>query len=256
MPIPDEWARFALAPRALTASEKYTVFLSYRSANRAWVLSLYDVLKRYGHKVFIDQVELAAGDELIPRLEQALRGSQAGVLVWSDASRDSSWVSKEYQTMERQATNREGFKFVPVRLDNTELPDFAQNRIFLDFHAYPDGPNGGELLRLLHAVVGKPLSEDAARYALDQAGAAPEHDVRMACVRGPGVQGRRKPDQTQGLPGSVDSARGDTEGVSQGDSAQAADGPRAQPPGTGWRLGPGRRRGAGDPRGALRARRT
>ena len=168
MPIPEEWARFELAPRALAPNEKYTVFLSYRSANRAWVLSLYDVLKRYGHKVFIDQVELAAGDELIPRLEEALRTSQAGVLVWSQASRDSAWVSKEYQTMERQATKRATFKFVPVTLDSAELPDFAQNRIYVDFHAYPDGPNGGELLRLLHAVVGKPLSEEAARYALEQ----------------------------------------------------------------------------------------
>jgi len=166
--IPQEWQQFELAPRALAAGEKYTVFLSYRSANRAWVLSLYDVLRRYGHTVFIDQVELAAGDELIPRLESALGTSQAGVLVWSDASRDSAWVSKEYQTMERQATRRSNFRFIPVKLDTTEPPDFAQNRIFVDFQAYPDGPNGGELLRLLHAVIGKPLSSEAAHYAMAQ----------------------------------------------------------------------------------------
>jgi tetratricopeptide (TPR) repeat protein len=57
---------------------------------------------------------------------------------------------------------------VPVRLDSTDLPDFAANRIFLGFSAYPDGPNGGELLRLLHAVVGKSLSEEAARAANEQ----------------------------------------------------------------------------------------
>ena len=168
MAIPQEWQQFELAPRPLATNEKYTVFLSYRSANRAWVLSLYDVLRRYGHTVFIDQVELAAGDELIPRLESALRTSQAGVLVWSNASSDSAWVSKEYQTMERNATNRPNFKFIPVRLDTTELPDFAQNRIFVDFQAYPDGPNGGELLRLLHAVIGKPLSTEAVHYAAAQ----------------------------------------------------------------------------------------
>ena len=55
---------------------------------------------RYGHTVFLDQVELAAGDELITRLEYALRTSQAGVLVWSNASRDSAWVRQEYQVME------------------------------------------------------------------------------------------------------------------------------------------------------------
>ncbi|CAH2402735.1 hypothetical protein [Mesorhizobium escarrei] len=63
--------------------------------------------------------------------------------------------------MEQRTTKKKGFRFVPVRLDNAELQDFADLRIFLDFHAYPDGPIGGELLRLLHAVVGEPLSEEA-----------------------------------------------------------------------------------------------
>ena len=36
-----------------------------------------------------------------------------------------------------------GFCFVPIRLDDTELPLFAEGRVFLDFGAYPDGPNGG-----------------------------------------------------------------------------------------------------------------
>jgi hypothetical protein len=106
------------------------------------VLSLYDVLRRYGHKVFIDQVELAPGDELITRLENALGASQAGILVWSEASRDSDWVRKEYQTMERQATDHSNFRFVPVKLDSSKAPRFAENRIFVDFHAYPDGPDG------------------------------------------------------------------------------------------------------------------
>ncbi len=144
------------------------MFLSYRSANRAWVLNLYDVLRHHGHKVFLDQVVLSAGDELVTRLETALSASHAGVLIWSEATRDSDWVRREYQTMERMATKRPGFKFVPVRLDASELPEFAANRIFLDFKEYTDGPNGGELLRLLHAVVGKALSDEAVHFALIQ----------------------------------------------------------------------------------------
>jgi hypothetical protein len=164
---PTEWTKFVPPPRPLADGEKWNVFLSYRSANRAWVLSLYDVLREYGHKVFLDQVALAAGDELITRLEDALRGSQAGVLVWSNAARDSDWVRKEYQVMERQTTKR-AFRFVPVQLDSTALPDFAESHIFLNFQAYPDGPNGGELLRLLHGVIGLPLTPEAARFALEQ----------------------------------------------------------------------------------------
>lgn len=178
MSASSEWTR--LAPRAnpLGDGENWNVFLSYRSVDRRWVLNLYDVLRDHGHQVFLDQCVLKGGDELIRRLEEALASSQAGVLAWSSASRDSDWVYREYQAMERQADRRD-FQFVPVRLDDDELPGFAQNRIFLDFAAYPDGPNGGELLRLLHAVVGEPLSEEAARFASEQDEAAHHADARI-----------------------------------------------------------------------------
>jgi tetratricopeptide (TPR) repeat protein len=163
-----DWLALAPKPRPLSGTDKYTVFLSYRSADRLWVLNLYDVLRVHGHMVFIDQVELTAGDRLTKRLEDALTTSQAGVLVWSASSSDSDWVRREYETMEKQASKKPAFRFVPVRLDNAELPAFADNRIFLDFNAYPDGPNGGELLRLLHAVVGLSLSPEAAHFAAEQ----------------------------------------------------------------------------------------
>jgi tetratricopeptide (TPR) repeat protein len=139
---------------------------------RKSVLNLYDVLRELGHKVFLDQVVLKAGDQLTQRLEKVLPACKAGVLIWSNAARDSDWVSREYQAMERLASSKKDFQFVPVKLDNSELPLFADNRIFLDFSSYPDGPNGGELLRLLHAIVGLPLSDQAARFANEQDEAA------------------------------------------------------------------------------------
>ena len=89
------------------------------------------------------------------------------MLIWSSAKSDSPWVNREYQVLERLATGKPGFQFVPVRLDSSRLPVFGSNRIFLDFSSYPDGPNGGELLRLLHGVAGQPLSREAAQFALD-----------------------------------------------------------------------------------------
>ena len=168
MSLPEQWIKLAPKPRDLIGSDQWNVFLSYRSVNRSWVLNLYDVLRQQGHKVFLDQCVLKVGDELITRLEGALGTSQAGVLVWSTATRDSDWVRREYQVLEKLANQKKGFQFVPIRLDQTEIPLFAENRIFLDFSSYPDGPNGGELLRLLYAVVGLPLSEEAAQFASQQ----------------------------------------------------------------------------------------
>ena len=88
MSFPIEWAKFVPKPRPLTSGDKYHVFLSYRSVNRAWVLNLYDVLRAHGHEVFLDQCVLKAGDPLIKNLEAGLTSSQTGVLVWSSATAD------------------------------------------------------------------------------------------------------------------------------------------------------------------------
>src|SRR5262249_23532810 len=124
--------------------------------------------------VFLDQVVLTGGDDLIRVLEDGLSKSQGGILIWSKGSADSEWVRSEYETLDRQAKTRKGFCFVPVRLDNAELPIFAQNRVFLDFGTYPDGPNGGELLRLLYGITGQAFTDEAAHFAANQDAAARE----------------------------------------------------------------------------------
>lgn len=183
MTVLDDWKSFAPEPKPLSGDQKWNVFLSYRSVNRPWVLNLYDVLREAGHTVFLDQCVLKAGDQLIRTLEDALDQTQCGVLVWSSESRDSEWVRKEYEVMESRATeDPEGFQFVPLRLDSDDLPRFARNRVFLDFSSYPDGPNGGELLRLLHSVVAEPLSNDAARFASDQDEEARTESARIGAA--------------------------------------------------------------------------
>ena len=178
----DDWFKLAPQPRELTGNQQWNVFLSYRSVDRAWTLNLYDVLKRHGHKVFIDQTELAAGSELMTRLQDALQNSQSGVLIWSQATSDSKWVANEYQVLNRMALEDSNFFFVPVRLDSAKLPPMVANRVFLDFSSYPDGPNGGDLLRLLHGIVGQSLSREAADFALklDEAAKQAADDVNAA----------------------------------------------------------------------------
>ena len=179
MPIPLEWLQYAPKPKPLTDGNEWNVFLSYRSINRPWVLSLYDVLTELGHKVFLDQYVLKAGDILITTLEDALEKSQTGVLVWSNSTKDSDWVRKEYNTLETMATGNKNFQFIPVKIENAKMPTFAANRIFIDFSNYPDGPNGGDLLRLLHAIAGKPLSDEAVHFANEQDEASKDDTAKV-----------------------------------------------------------------------------
>jgi len=163
--IPKEWLQYAPKPKPVSKDEVWNVFLSYRSVNRAWVLGLYDVLTELGHKVFFDQYVLKAGDNLSGSLYDGLNRSQAGVLIWSAANLDLERFGKEYYNLERKAIDNKKFIFIPVKIDNSPLPTFADNRIFFDFSSYPDGPAGGDLLRLLYAIAGIPLTDEALHFA-------------------------------------------------------------------------------------------
>jgi tetratricopeptide (TPR) repeat protein len=50
-------------------------------------------------------------------------------------------------------------------LDNEELPTFAADSLYVDFSDCIEGPRGPKLLRVLYGLVGKPLKEDAVRFA-------------------------------------------------------------------------------------------
>jgi tetratricopeptide (TPR) repeat protein len=166
--IPQEWIQYLPQPNPLTENKKWNVFLSYRSVNRGWVLNLYDVLTEIGFKVFLDQYVLKPGDSLVRTLEDGLENSQAGILIWSNAATDSEWVRNEYDVMISRATNDKTFHFVPVKIERVKLPVFANTKLFIDFTEYPDGPNGGDLLRLVYGIVGKPLNDEAVHFAWEQ----------------------------------------------------------------------------------------
>jgi hypothetical protein len=190
-PVPREgdedpyevWLRFAPKPRPLASGEKWHVFISYRSINRLWALHLHDVLCDLDYKVFLDRVELTPGDDLVSGSHGALDGSQAGVLIWSEtAAADSAWIERESAMLKSVADNKTGFAFVTARLDSGALPRFAEGRVSVDFSAYPDGPNGGALLHLLHALANKPMDQEAAVVAAQQDEVATAESGRVAAA--------------------------------------------------------------------------
>jgi tetratricopeptide (TPR) repeat protein len=205
--LSSEWLKYAPTPPPLSSGDEWHVFLSYRSVNRSWVLNLYDILRQLGYQTFIDQCALTPGEFLARRLQKALNTSQAGVLIWSRATADSEWVEREYSTLDALTINKVGFRFVPIVLDGSDLPLFLKNRVYLDFSSYPDGPNGGDLLRLVHGIVGKPLSEEAAHFAAEQDEAAQIATIKIkAALRNGRAERISEVAKAGGLPWETSSA--------------------------------------------------
>jgi len=160
-----EWLQLAPKPPELGKDEKWHVFLSYRSVNRTWVLHLYDAFKQAGFEVFLDQLEIPAGSSLTTRLNAALATSKSGVIIWSTAYKDSDWCVQEYDTMNAMRAKGRGFQFVVVKLGGADLPPLVEKDVYVDFTDYPDGPQGGELLKLMYGVMAKPLPPEVLRAA-------------------------------------------------------------------------------------------
>jgi tetratricopeptide (TPR) repeat protein len=163
----ERW--LALAPHSplRSATDQWDVFLSYRSVSRRWVLALYDVLRQLDYQVFLDQYVLSADNRLGAALQQHLQQSGSGVLIWSARSEDSEWCQKELAAFEQMESSKANFRYVVAKVDASELPLFARQKLWIDFSEFREGPCGSNLLRLLCGLQGKPLPPDAVGMAAE-----------------------------------------------------------------------------------------
>jgi tetratricopeptide (TPR) repeat protein len=132
-------------------------------------MALFDALKLAGWDPFLDQYDLVPGSNLEMSLTDGLQASSSGVILWSSRTRDSEWCRRERQAMTSlKDSNRNTprpFNFVFAKLDNEQLPLFAQADLYIDFQDSPEGPRGVNLLKLICGMRAVPLSPEAVTLA-------------------------------------------------------------------------------------------
>jgi len=111
---------------------KYDAFISYSHADKEWVTAFAERLQREGLKIAYDSEFITAGDLLVIEIEEAIRSSATGILVFSSASAASNWVKNEYATLMKHSIET-GRRFIPVLIDDVDLPEFAAARYYADF---------------------------------------------------------------------------------------------------------------------------
>jgi tetratricopeptide (TPR) repeat protein len=157
----QRWLQYAPKPPS-RGKNSYDAFISYRSADRAWAMALYDVLKLAGWDAFLDQYDLVPGADLETSLTEGLEASSSGVILWSSRTKDSDWCKRERNAM-RTLKDRPGgtFEYVFAKLDTEPLPLFAQADLYVGFEESPEGPRGVNLLKVMCGMRGIPLAPDA-----------------------------------------------------------------------------------------------
>lgn len=111
----------------------YDVFLSYSSKDKQAVRELAQRLKKDGLRVWFDEWEIKPGDLISLKVEQGLEQSRTLVLVMSANAFASDWVMLERHTaIFRDPTNAER-RFIPLRLDDTEIKDTLKQFSYVDW---------------------------------------------------------------------------------------------------------------------------
>lgn len=143
------------APPSPEPDGRYDVFVSYTEADSESAELLASRLRAEGLRVF-----LAAwiGPGLVESLEKegALLASANGVLLFSGATMNDSAIRDEYAALLQRA-HCGGQRFIPVLVEDVELPPFARIRRPLDLRG-PGTPEFDERLATLVRAV-RPRSD-------------------------------------------------------------------------------------------------
>lgn len=144
----------SLVEIANTHMAKSCVFLAYANADAERVMELYQQLKDYGLDPWMDKYDLLPGQQWEEEIERAIHSSDFFLACLSERSSDANYLSKELRialgVYEQMPPGR--IYFIPVRLDDTELPDLSVGTIRLRDFQWVDlaDPEGfGRLLRVL-----------------------------------------------------------------------------------------------------------
>lgn len=117
-------------------SHEFDVFLSYNSRNRAFVSQLYEELVERGVHPWLDVREMDAGDTVIEKIEEGLKGSRTIAILIGPEGFGQYHKQEQYAAVTRAVTR--GVRVIPVLLPgfndkDDDLPSFLAAKIRVEF---------------------------------------------------------------------------------------------------------------------------
>lgn len=116
------------------------VFISYSHQDREFADTLAIQLVRNRVNVWLDKWELRVGDSLLERIQTAIQGSSALLVVLSKASVQSAWCRRELNAGLTRELEERQVVLLPLLLEDCEVPLFLRDKLYADFRTnFDDG---------------------------------------------------------------------------------------------------------------------
>jgi hypothetical protein len=114
-----------------------SVFLSHSSKDKQFVRRLGNDLRRYGVKVWIDEVEMNGGNSSVDKISEGLENMDYFIVVLSVNSIKSEWVKKEINAAINKEVKSKKDIIIPCLLDDCEIPILLHDKTNIDFKNMP-----------------------------------------------------------------------------------------------------------------------
>lgn len=108
------------------------VFVSYAQADKAVARQIAEALRNAGLLVWIDAWELAAGDSIAQRIDQAIASSDILLVLLSRSSVASNWVQSELSAALSRELRDRAITVVPALIEDCDIPPLLADRQYLD----------------------------------------------------------------------------------------------------------------------------
>ncbi len=134
------------------------VFISYSRRDKSFVNKLAANLVLQRVHVWIDTWELSPGDSLTTKIQEAIQGASALLVVFSTASAQSEWCKRELSAGLIRELEEKRVVVLPVLLEDCYLPVFIRDKLYADFRTDFD-----EGMRSVLEAIAKVTSESLGR---------------------------------------------------------------------------------------------
>jgi TIR domain len=128
--------------------ESKLLFLCHSSQDKPFVRQVRNDLANAGHNTWIDEFEIKVGDSIVEKINSATEIADGLIFFLSEASMNSSWVKREWQSTLYRYLSGSKTKVYPALIEECDIPPILSDIKFADFRrSYRDG-----LAELLKAV--------------------------------------------------------------------------------------------------------
>ncbi len=111
----------------------FDVFLSHNAKDKSRVRRLAERLKQAGLRVWLDEWNVRSGDIIALKVDEGLEQSRVLVLCMSSNALASRWVDLERSTVIHRDPANGGRCFIPLLLDDCDLPDSLRRYKYVDY---------------------------------------------------------------------------------------------------------------------------